>query len=57
MKGSNYLDALAKLKTIVFDKTGTLTRGVFKVTEIVPSNGYSENELLKFAFYDKMVII
>ena len=51
VKGSNYLDALAKLKTIVFDKTGTLTRGVFKVTEIVPSNGYSENELLKFAAY------
>jgi len=51
VKGSNYLDALAKLKTIVFDKTGTLTRGVFQVTEIVPSNGYSENELLKFAAY------
>jgi len=51
VKGSNYLDALAKLKTIVFDKTGTLTRGVFKVTRIVPSNGYSESELLKFAAY------
>jgi Cd2+/Zn2+-exporting ATPase len=51
VKGSNYLDALAKLKTIVFDKTGTLTKGVFKVTKIVPSNGYSENELLKFAAY------
>jgi len=51
VKGSNYLDALAKLKTIVFDKTGTLTRGVFKVTRIVPSNGYSESELLRFAAY------
>jgi len=36
---------------LFFDKTGTLTRGVFQVTEIVPSNGYSENELLKFAAY------
>lgn len=51
VKGSNYLDALSKLKTIVFDKTGTLTKGVFKVTKIVPSNGYSESELLKFAAY------
>jgi len=51
VKGSNYLDGLAKLKTIVFDKTGTLTRGVFKVTKIIPSNDYSENELLKFAAY------
>jgi Cd2+/Zn2+-exporting ATPase len=34
VKGSNYLEALSKTKTIVFDKTGTLTKGVFQVTEI-----------------------
>ncbi|HBN17964.1 MAG TPA: heavy metal translocating P-type ATPase, partial [Akkermansia sp.] len=36
LKGSNYLDALRKVKTVVFDKTGTLTRGVFNVTAIHP---------------------
>ena len=35
VKGSNYLDALISLKTIVFDKTGTLTEGVFKVINII----------------------
>ena len=34
IKGSNYLEALAKTRTVVFDKTGTLTRGVFEVTKI-----------------------
>lgn len=36
IKGSNYMDALSKVDTVVFDKTGTLTRGVFKVTAIHP---------------------
>ncbi|MEK6256809.1 MAG: heavy metal translocating P-type ATPase [Chloroflexota bacterium] len=49
VKGANYLDVLAKVKTVVFDKTGTLTKGVFKVTEIVPLNGYDTNELLRIA--------
>lgn len=49
VKGSNFLDILASVKTVVFDKTGTLTRGVFKVTKVLPRNGYSENELLHFA--------
>jgi Cd2+/Zn2+-exporting ATPase len=43
------LDILADVKTVVFDKTGTLTRGVFKVTEIVPLNGWNEGDLLKIA--------
>ncbi len=37
IKGSNYLEALAQVRTVVFDKTGTLTQGVFQVTEILSS--------------------
>lgn len=36
VKGSNYLEALARTKYVVFDKTGTLTKGVFQVTEVHP---------------------
>jgi Cd2+/Zn2+-exporting ATPase len=49
VKGGNYLEALNNLDIVVFDKTGTLTKGVFKVTSIQPSNGFSENELLRLA--------
>lgn len=49
VKGSNYLEALAKMETIVFDKTGTLTKGEFKVTSICPEEGISEAELLNAA--------
>ena len=48
IKGSNYLEALRKVDTVVLDKTGTITKGVFKVTEINPV-GMSEDELLRFA--------
>ncbi len=51
VKGSKYLDTLAELDTVVFDKTGTLTKGVFKVTSIVPSNGFTAEEILKMAAY------
>ena len=51
IKGGNYLEAAAKLGTVVFDKTGTLTQGVFKITEICPENGFTENELLETAAY------
>jgi len=51
VKGSNYLDALTKIKTVVFDKTGTLTKGEFKVKEIVPANGYDSKDILKYAAY------
>ncbi len=51
VKGSNFLDALAKIKTVVFDKTGTLTKGEFKVSEIVKSNGFLEKEILEYAAY------
>ncbi len=49
VKGSNYLEALNFVDTVVFDKTGTLTKGVFKVTEILPANGEDKDELLKTA--------
>jgi len=49
VKGSNYLDVLAAVKTVVFDKTGTLTKGVFRVKDVVSRNGFSEDQLLEFA--------
>lgn len=49
LKGSNYLDALRKVKTVVFDKTGTLTEGVFSVDEVLPRDGVTPEELLYWA--------
>ncbi|MEA4891737.1 MAG: heavy metal translocating P-type ATPase [Peptococcaceae bacterium] len=49
IKGSNYLEALNNIDTIVFDKTGTLTKGIFKVTSVVGANGWPEQELLACA--------
>lgn len=47
IKGSNYLDATANLKTIAFDKTGTLTTGEFKITEIISlDSNKNEEEIL-----------
>ena len=51
VKGSNYLEALADMTTIVFDKTGTLTKGEFKVTEILPSSSMVEKQLLELTAY------
>ena len=48
VKGSNYLESLAKLGTVVFDKTGTLTEGVFEVTAVHPEK-LNEKELLHLA--------
>lgn len=48
VKGSNYLEAVAQMTTIVFDKTGTLTKGEFKVSEILPA-GKSKEDLLEMA--------
>ncbi len=50
VKGSNFLEAVAEVTTIVMDKTGTLTKGEFKVSEIV-SSGISEERLLEIAAY------
>lgn len=44
VKGSNYIDALAAVKTVIFDKTGTLTQGVFKVRKIVAQNSWTEQK-------------
>ena len=48
VKGSNYLEALAKTETVVFDKTGTLTKGTFQVTAVHPDR-ISKGELLELA--------
>lgn len=50
LKGSNYLEAMANLDTVVFDKTGTLTTGKFQVTSVEPVAGTKE-ELLELAAY------
>jgi Cd2+/Zn2+-exporting ATPase len=51
VKGSQFLEALKSVDTVVFDKTGTLTKGIFSVTEMVPANQFSQNELLALAAY------
>ena len=49
IKGGNYIDALNSAEIVIFDKTGTLTKGVFNVVKISPVNGFSENQILKYA--------
>ena len=53
VKGSNFLEAAAEIRTIVMDKTGTLTRGEFRVTKTVPAegSGLTADELLEIAAY------
>ncbi|HIT24245.1 MAG TPA: cadmium-translocating P-type ATPase [Candidatus Faecimonas intestinavium] len=52
IKGSNYLEALSNVETVVFDKTGTLTKGTFEVQK-VNAIGISQDELLKIAAYSE----
>ncbi|NCD68856.1 cadmium-translocating P-type ATPase [Mucilaginibacter sp. R11] len=47
-KGSNFLDVMTKINTVIMDKTGTLTKGVFKVQEVVTEN-FDKNELIRTA--------
>jgi heavy metal translocating P-type ATPase len=49
VKGGKYLEAVAEADTIVFDKTGTLTKACPRVTEVVPFNGDTPDELLRIA--------
>ncbi|WP_165253104.1 heavy metal translocating P-type ATPase [Adlercreutzia sp. ZJ304] len=49
IKGSNYLEALSQVDTVVFDKTGTLTSGTFAVTNIIPAPNFTEARLLELA--------
>ena len=49
VKGSNYLQALSRLDTVVFDKTGTLTKGEFRVQRVLPQPGFTEAELIRLA--------
>ncbi|MCI9240596.1 heavy metal translocating P-type ATPase [Oscillibacter sp.] len=49
VKGSNYLETLARTETVVFDKTGTLTQGSFTVTALHPAEGVTKDALLEAA--------
>ncbi len=49
IKGSNYLEALNNVDTVVFDKTGTLSKGIFVVTKVQASGALNEGELLELA--------
>ena len=49
VKGSNYLEMMANLDTLVSDKTGTLTEGVFKVSKIIPADGMDSRDVLRYA--------
>ncbi|WP_419155455.1 heavy metal translocating P-type ATPase [Weissella minor] len=48
IKGSNYLEALNEVDTVVFDKTGTLTQGSFTVTKVTPVSGVTKDDLLGY---------
>ncbi|MFN2364067.1 MAG: heavy metal translocating P-type ATPase [Halarsenatibacteraceae bacterium] len=49
IQGSNFLEALADIKSVIYDKTGTLTEGEFKLVDIKTYNGFSEDKVLKMA--------
>ncbi len=49
VKGSNYLEMMARIDTLVSDKTGTLTEGKFRVSKVYPADGYSEADIIRYA--------
>lgn len=50
IKGASFLEALSEVSNIAFDKTGTLTKGVFKIVKIEAKNGFTQDEVLQYAF-------
>lgn len=54
IKGGNYLDALAKVDTVVWDKTGTLTQGQFRVVAVDAAEGFSQDEVLGLAAHAEL---
>ncbi len=53
VKGSNYLEQLNSIDTVVFDKTGTLTKGFFEVVNIFSTASFTQDEILKYAAYSE----
>lgn len=51
VKGSNFLEALNNVGTVVWDKTGTLTKGGFVITDVLPSGGYTADDVVYYAAY------
>lgn len=51
VKGSNYLEALSQTTYVVMDKTGTLTKGVFAVSNVSPTEGFTKESLVEYAAY------
>ena len=51
VKGSNYIETISNVDTVVLDKTGTLTKGVFTVQKVEPSEGCTKDELLELAAF------
>ncbi len=51
VKGSNYIETISKVDSVVMDKTGTLTKGTFAVQKVVPGKECTKEELLKLAAY------
>ena len=49
IKGGNYLEALARVHTVVYDKTGTLTEGRFSVRRVIAADGFAEQDVLRLA--------
>jgi len=54
VKGANFIDVLSSAGIVAFDKTGTLTKGNFRVAEVVAKNGFSQEDVLRYAALAEM---